>query len=70
MVFHFLFGGGEGGDFSFAPFAFLKKFICFAKKSVIKKLPKFSQVSPKFKDTVKKIWRPTIFCEATIVFVP
>ena len=31
MVFHFLFGGGEGGDFSFAPFAFLKKFICFAK---------------------------------------
>ena len=52
------------------PCLHFKKFNFFAKKSVIKKLPKFSQVSPKFKDTVKKIWRPTIFCEATKVFVP
>ena len=23
--------------------------------------PKFSQLSPKFKDAIEKIWRPTIF---------
>lgn len=66
----FLFWWGRRGWLLFCPVCILKKFICFAKQSVIKKLPKFSQVSPKFKDTVKKIWRPTSFCEATKVFVP
>ena len=32
--------------------------------------PKFSQLSPKFKDAIEKIWRPTIFCQATNSVVP
>ena len=31
---------------------------------------KFSQMSPKFKDAVKKIWRRTIFGQVTNAFVP
>ena len=32
--------------------------------------PKFSQLSTKFKDAIEKIWRPTIFCQATNSVVP
>ena len=48
--------------------------VCFAKKSVtgshfycerfVFHRPKFSQLSPNFKDAVENIWRPTFFCQA------
>ena len=58
-----------------------QNFIFFAKNSVNRKPflvwivfffspNKFSQMSPKFKDAVKKIWRRTIFGQVTNAFVP
>ena len=57
-----------------------QNFFFFAKKSVNRKPflvwffffspNKFSQMSPKFKDAVKKIWRRTIFGQVSNAFVP
>ena len=61
------------------PFRTKQNFVCFANKSVSRKSflvqrifswPKFSQLSPKFKDAVERIWRHTMFCQATISFFP
>ena len=59
------------------PFHTKQNFVCFANKSVYRKSflvqrifsrPKFSRLSPKFKDAIERIWRPTMFCQATISF--